>query len=151
MQERSTLNERALSDAEVAQILSLLLNKVAGVVNLAEGLVGRLPVLGPVLNPIFGLINDDLSLILSSVGNLLVGVVGLVRDLVSRLFQLFLPTRWRAVSGCLGHKLTLLIFGTWLTAIWRPWYSHRSSYPQQPPRWTFGRWQRRSSRRHPLI
>lgn len=81
----SGVEERNLSDAEVAQVLSVLLNKVAGVVNLAEGLVEQLSILGPVLDPLFGQINGDLSLILSSVGNLLVGVVGLVRDLVSTI------------------------------------------------------------------
>lgn len=79
------LQERTLADAEVAQLLSVLLSKVAGTVKLAEGLVSQLPVLGPVLNPLFIQINGDLALILSSVGNLLVGVVGLVRDLVSTL------------------------------------------------------------------
>lgn len=74
-----------ISNEEVAETLSLLLNKVAGVVNLAQGLTGKLPVLGGILLPLFAQINGDLSLILSSVGNLLVGVVSLVRNLVSLL------------------------------------------------------------------
>lgn len=79
------LNERGVlpRNEEVAETLSVLLNKVAGVVNLAEGLLGKFPVLGGVLLPLFGQINGDLSLILSSVGNLLVGVVSLVKNLVS--------------------------------------------------------------------
>lgn len=83
--EARDLNERGalLSNEEVAETLSILLNKVAGVVNLAEGLLGKFPVLGGILLPLFGQINGDLSLILSSVGNLLVGVLSLVKDLVS--------------------------------------------------------------------
>ncbi|KAK9895210.1 hypothetical protein P389DRAFT_205267 [Cystobasidium minutum MCA 4210] len=85
---RSNTNaERALSSNEdVAEALSVLLNKVAGAVNLAEGLLGKLPILGGVLLPLFGQINGDLSLILSSVGNLLVGVVSLVKDLLNGVF-----------------------------------------------------------------
>lgn len=77
------VEERALTDAEVAQVLSILLNRVAGVIKLAEGLVGKVPILGDVLDPIFRQINGDIALILSSVKYLLVGVIGLVRDLVS--------------------------------------------------------------------
>lgn len=79
------VEERALSNQEVAQTLSNLLNGVAGAVNLVEGLTGKLPILGPILKPIFGKINGDLSVILSSVGTLLVGVVSLVKDLVCHL------------------------------------------------------------------
>lgn len=108
MKGSSGSSKRAVvSQQQVAQTVSGLLQTVAGAVNSVETLADGLPIIGSIVAPLFNSINGDLSLILSSVGNLVVGVVDLVQNLLQGVLGVVsgLPIVGQLLSGLLGGLL----------------------------------------------
>lgn len=88
-QERSIhgIEQRSPSKDEVTQALATLFERVAGIINKVEDLGDKVPGLGNALEPIFRLIDGDVVTILGLVRNILAGVLGFVKDLVSFTFS----------------------------------------------------------------